>query len=303
MLGVVVALGLIAAVLYALSDFLEQREAQRARRDTSHDAGSGEGLPRRLAEGAGRLLRDRRWFAGWALGTLAYLVQAAALHLGTVSVVQSLQVTTLVFSLPLSTVGRRERPSRRDVLAASAVCLGLAMFLVARGAGSSTQGDAHRPLLLLVLAVVGAGVAALCLASLRFNGPLRAVLLGVAAGATYGTSATMVKLTAQDLTTNGVAATAVDWPGYALAVLAIGSVVLQQLAFASGRLPTATTAIVVTNPVVGSLASIVGFHERIPTDGLRLSVMAAAAVPLVAGLIVLPRSPLLRTEEPQLPDA
>jgi drug/metabolite transporter (DMT)-like permease len=301
-LGVVIALGLVAAVLYALSDFMEQREAQRARQETGHETEGGSRLLGRIAAGAGRLLRDRRWFAGWALGTLAYLVQAAALHLGSISVVQSLQVTTLVFSLPLSTVGRRERPRARDLLAASAVCLGLAMFLVARGAGTSTQGDADRPLLMAVLAVVAAGVTVLCLASIRRQGPMRAVLLGVAAGATYGTSATMVKLTAHDLTTHGVAATAVDWPGYALAVLAIGSVVLQQLAFASGRLPTATTAIVVTNPVVGALAGIVGFHEKIPTDTLRLSLMAAAAVPLVAGLVVLPHSPLLRTEEPRLPE-
>lgn len=300
MLGVVIALGLVAAVLYALSDFLEQREAQRARRATSADAPADEGLGRRLLSGAARLVRDRRWFAGWALGTAAYLVQAAALHLGSVSIVQSLQVTTLVFSLPLSTVGRRERPRLRDVLAAAAVCLGLAMFLVARGS-QEENGQADRPLLVLVLVVVGAGVTVLCLASLRRSGPLRAVLLGVAAGATYGTSASMVKLTAHDLTTRGVAATAVDWPGYALAVLAVGSVALQQLAFASGRLPTATTAIVVTNPVVGALAGIVGFHERIPADPLRLAVMAAAAVPLVAGLVVLPRSALLRTPEPELP--
>jgi drug/metabolite transporter (DMT)-like permease len=218
-----------------------------------------------------------------------------------VSIVQALQVTTLVFSLPLSTVGRRERPSRRDMAAASAVCLGLAMFLVARG-GNGGQAAPDRPVLIAVLIVVGAAVTTLCLFSLNRSGPLRAVLLGVAAGATYGTSATMVKLTAHDLTTRGVAATAVDWPGYALAVLAIGSVVLQQLAFAVGRLPTATTAIVVTNPVVGALAGILGFDEPIPTDSLRLAVMAAAAVPLVAGLVVLPRSPLLRTAEPPVPE-
>lgn len=292
MLGVVIALGLVAAVLYALSDFLEQREAQRVRQHLETRS-----PVRRLADFAGRLVRDRRWFAGWVLGTLAYLVQAAALHLGSVSIVQALQVTTLVFSLPLSTVGRRERPSRRDLAAASAVCLGLAMFLIARGV-SEQETHPDRPVLVLVLVVVGAAVTVLCLASLQRPGPMRAVLLGVAAGATYGTSATMVKLTAHDLTTRGVAATAVDWPGYVLALLAVGSVVLQQLAFASGRLPTATTAIVVTNPVVGALAGIVGFHEQIPSDPLRLSVMAAAAVPLVGGLIVLPRSPLLRTAEP-----
>lgn len=302
MLGVVIALGLVAAVLYALSDFLEQREAQRARRATTDDGPARKGLVSRVLSGAGRLVRDRRWFAGWALGTLAYLVQAAALHLGSVSVVQSLQVTTLVFSLPLSTVGRRERPRRRDLLAAAGVCLGLAMFLVARGT-EQEDGDPDRPLLVLVLVVVGGAVTLLCLAAVRRSGPVRAVLLGIAAGATYGTSATMVKLTAHDLTTRGVAATAVDWPGYALAVLAIGSVVLQQLAFASGRLPTATTAIVVTNPVVGALAGIVGFHEPIATAPWRLAVMAAAAVPLVAGLVVLPRSPLLRTPEPALPDS
>lgn len=298
MLNVVIALGLVAAVLYALSDFLEQREAQRVRQTAV--AGPG-GRMRRLTQGAARLVRSPRWFAGWVLGTVAYLVQAAALHLGSVSIVQALQVTTLVFSLPLSTVGRRERPSRRDMAAATAVCLGLAMFLVARGGGSGSASP-DRPVIVVVLVVVGTAVTMLCLVASSRSGPLRAVLLGVAAGATYGTSATMVKLTAHDLTTRGVAATAVDWPGYVLAVLAVGSVVLQQLAFAVGRLPTATTAIVVTNPVVGALAGIVGFDEPIPTDSLRLAVMAAAAVPLVAGLVVLPHSPLLRTAEPPVPE-
>ena len=52
---------------------------------------------------------------------LSSVMGAAALHLGSVSIVQALQVTTLVFSLPLSTVGGRERPSRRDLAAASGV--------------------------------------------------------------------------------------------------------------------------------------------------------------------------------------
>jgi hypothetical protein len=100
MLAVVIPLALVAALFYAVSDFLEQRAAQRSA------AGAGLGVldadgaqPSRgaqllaAAKSAGwtlrRLVRDRVWFAGWAVGTLAYFVQATALNLGSVSVATS----------------------------------------------------------------------------------------------------------------------------------------------------------------------------------------------------------------------
>jgi drug/metabolite transporter (DMT)-like permease len=301
-LAIVIPLSLVAAFFYALSDFLEQRAAHRTVADEPDDTGLG--VSRRLAEAGGsavrtlrRLTHDRLWFAGWAVGTTAYFVQAAALHLGSVSVVQALQVTSLLFTLPLSTLGRPGNPRARDWLGGGLIVSGLILFLVARGAAHSAD-SAHRDrflfiLLLLLAAVVGLTV----LAGLR-RGPLRATLLAVAAGASFAASASLVKLTSDDLVTRGVAGTATDWPGYALAVVSVFGVLLQQVAFASGRLPVAATAMIVANPVVGTAIAIVGFAELLPDDPTRLAGLAAGAALVVAGVAVLSHSPLLTDRTP-----
>jgi drug/metabolite transporter (DMT)-like permease len=289
----VVPLALAAAALYAVSDFLEQRVARTTATGLSADH---DGVLGAFGAVANALIRNRIWFLGWAVGTFAYLVQGAALHLGSIAVVQSLQVTTLLFTLPLSTVGRPERPSRTDWLAGGAVCLGLGLFLFARGVPSDSEP--HRGRILLMLALLVTVVLGLISAALRHHGAVRATLLAVAAGIAFASSATMVKLTTSELPTAGAGATARDWPGYALAALALASVVLQQAAFAAGRLPAATTAIVVTNPLIGTLISVFGFDEGLPTDPGRLALIAAAAALLIGGLSVLPRSPLLHEPEP-----
>jgi drug/metabolite transporter (DMT)-like permease len=291
----VVSLALAAALLYAVSDFLEQRVAHRAAAEL-HGVDHG-GVLGSIRAGALVLVRNRVWFLGWAVGTVAYLVQAAALHQGSVAVVQSLQVTTLLFTLPLSTLGRPERPRWLDYLAGTAVCAGLGLFLFARGPATDSQPHRYRILLLIVLGT--AGIVVLGLAAYRRRGSTRAIMLGIAAGIAFASSATMVKLTSVELTSQGAWVTARDWPGYVLAGFALASVALQQAAFAAGRLPAATTAIVVTNPLVGTVIAVIGFDEDLPTSPGRLAMVAGSAALLVIGLSILPRSPLLTAPEPE----
>ena len=137
MLAIVILLAVVAAFLYALSEYLQQRAAWRSAQAVDTDAEDRSARLLAEAGAAGRALRrmarDRVWFVGWGLGTLAFFVQAAALNLGSVSVVQSLQVTTLIFTLPLAGIGQPVRPRARDWLGAGTIAVGLAVFLAVRG--------------------------------------------------------------------------------------------------------------------------------------------------------------------------
>lgn len=297
----VLALGLLAALCYSLSDFFEQRAASRETRPADPDAPPPTGVLGRIGgalAGAGgtlhRLLHDRLWFAGWVVGTAAYLIQAAALHLGSVSVVQSLQVSSLLFALPLSTVRRNRQVHALDWLGGAAVAGGLALFLVARGTSS---GTADRPLILVLIgAALGAAAVLAGLGALR-SGTVRATLLACAAGLALATSASMVKLTTDDLTTGGIPRTATDWPGYGLAVAALIGLLLQQAAFGSGKLPVAVTAMTIANPAVGSLIGLIGFREGLPSGALPILSAVAALLLVAAGVLVLAHSPLLTGSE------
>jgi drug/metabolite transporter (DMT)-like permease len=301
-LAIVILLALVAAFLYALSEYLQQRAAWRSAEQVDTDAADRARRLRAEAGAAGkalgRMARDRVWFAGWGLGTLAFFVQAVALNLGSVSVVQTLQVTTLIFTLPLSAIGQPVRPRLRDWVGAGTIAVGLGLFLAVRGVEGNAS-EAHRGRLALVLLALLGAVLLLAAAGALRAGPLRATLLASAAGVSLAATASLIKLTSDDLVHHGVLYTATDWPGYALAVGTGVGVVLQQLAFTSGRLPVAATALTIANPVIGTLLAVVGFDEALPGSAGGLAVLAAGAACVVGGVSVLAHSPLLA--EP-LPD-
>jgi drug/metabolite transporter (DMT)-like permease len=301
-LAIVIFLAVVAAFLYALSEYLQQRAAWR--NSTPVDMDAEDRSARLLAEAGAagralrRLARDRVWFAGWGLGTLAFFVQAAALNLGSVSVVQSLQVTTLIFTLPLAGIGQPVRPRARDWLGAGAIAVGLAIFLAVRGVEPGAS-EAHRGRLLLMLFALAGLVVLLAAAGALRTGPIRATLFASAAGVSLAATASMVKLTSNDLVKHGIVYTATDWPGYALALGTAVGVILQQLAFTSGRLPVAATAMTIVNPVVGTALAVIGFNEPLPRTAGGLAGMAVGAAVVCVGVYVLAHSPLLA--EP-LPD-
>jgi drug/metabolite transporter (DMT)-like permease len=301
-LAIVILLAVVAAFLYALSEYLQQQAAWRNAQTVDLDA---EDRSARLLAEAGaagralrRLARDRIWFLGWGLGTTAFFVQAAALNLGSVSVVQSLQVTTLIFTLPLAGIGSPVRPRLRDWLGAGTIAVGLAVFLAARGVAPGAT-HAHRGRLLLLLIALAGLVLVLAAAGALRSGPIRATLLASAAGVSLAATASMIKLTSDDLVKHGVVYTATDWPGYALALGTAAGVALQQIAFTSGRLPVAATALTIANPLIGTVLAVIGFNEPLPSTAAGLAGLAVGAALVCVGVYVLAHSPLLAEPLPE----
>lgn len=294
----VVVLGLTAAFLLALSASLQQYAA----RSVSRSAPEPDVPPRGLVKALPllrvfrRLVRSPTWAWGQATNVSGVLVQGAALHLGSVAVVQPLIATQLLFTMPLAARRSRRWPRPRDWLAAASIVGAIVLFLVVRGTAPLTgRTDRLRVIIAGLCMLALAGLIVMVAANQANQRPrVYATLLAVAGGLCSAMSAVLIKLTAEDLVERGVAKTAVDWPGYALAVSTLCALLLGQQAFASGSLAAAVAAGSTTNPVASYVMGILVFHAEPPRGAGPLAALAGTALLLLAGTWGLAHSPAVR---------
>ena len=94
-------LALGAALFIAIGDVMHQRSAHEVTDEPVGHAGLFL-----------RLLRDRSWWLGSGVAAVGFALQAAALGLGSVLLVQALLVTSLLFALPINAYQRHRRLTR-----------------------------------------------------------------------------------------------------------------------------------------------------------------------------------------------
>jgi drug/metabolite transporter (DMT)-like permease len=293
-----VGLALLTAFLFAGSDSLQQHAAH----DTNYAPEVGRGTRRRgrpaivpalitLVRG---LVHRPLWVAGWLINLVSFLVQAIALHFGSVALVQPILVTQLLFTLPMASAWCRRWPQARDWLSGLAISAGLAVFLGVRGA-APVKGEPERVRVLLAAGAIAVAVALLMMVSAGRRPLVHATLIAVAAGLCFSMSAVLMKLTTADLVIRGVGATARDWVGYGLAAATLAGLLLEQGAFAAGSLSAAAAAIAITNPLTSYLLGVLAFDVQPPTGPGVLAALAGAGALLFVGAVGLAHSPIVRT--------
>ena len=293
-----IGLALLAAFLFAGSDSLQQHAAH----DTDYAPEVGRRTRQRgrpaivpaLVTLVRGLVHRPLWVVGWVINLISFLVQAIALHFGSVALVQPILVTQLLFTLPMASAWCRRWPQARDWLSGLAICAGLAVFLGVRGAAPVT-GEPNRTHIILAAGVIAAAVAVLIMASAGRRPLVHATLIAVAAGLCFSVSAVLMKLTAADLLGRGVGATARDWVGYGLAASTLAGLLLEQGAFAAGSLSAAAAAIAITNPLTSYLIGVLAFNVTPPTGLGVLAALSGAGALLCAGAVGLAHSPIVRT--------
>lgn len=290
MLWLVLLLACVAAFAFALSAMLEQRAASQATRE--HSLGTVHGFSTFVRA----LVRRKLWLTGFVINNVGFLVQAAALHLGSVALVQPVMVSQVLFALLLTGIGSRTRPGVRDWGYVLCICAGLIVLLSVSGA-APLHGTPNRAQVVLVLIAMAASVVVLVVVARGQSDPRAAsLLLAIAAGVCFAGNAVLTKLTTEDLFGPGILHTALDWPGYSLAVATASGLLIEQAAFANGSLPWAVAAMSITNPVISYLAGIFGFHVTVPHTAGALAAVSVTAVLIGIGISGLAHSPLTRTE-------
>lgn len=272
--GIAVALAVAAAFMIGIGDVLEQRSAQQV---TDKPVGTF-ALFRRL-------LRDRRWWAGSLVAAAGFGLQAAALGLGSVVLVQALSVTSLLFALLISArINHRKITRRQGIWATLLVAAVAVVVTVGNPQEGSPRGSVET--WIVVGLIMGPALIFCVIGSRVFSASVGALLLGLMSGSLWGLFSVLTKGVVDQLD-RGIPALLRLPELYVWAVLAIAATAWEQSAFRAGPLTASLPAVTVAEPVVGSVLGVAVLGETLRTNsiglvalGFSVAVMAAATVAL-----------------------
>lgn len=270
-------LALGAALMIGVGDVLQQRSAQQVT-----------GKPVGTFALFRRLLRDRRWWTGSLVAGAGFGLQAAALGLGSVVLVQALLVTSLLFALVISA-----RVNHRRITLAQAIW---AVLLAAAVTVVVTVGDpqAGTPrgsfkTWAVVAAVMGPALILCVIGARVFSGSVSALLLGVMSGSLWGLFAVLTKGVVDQLG-HGIPALLRTPEVYVWVVLAVAATAWEQSAFRAGPLTASLPAVTVAEPIVGSVLGVAVLGETLRTNDLGFVALGLSVAVMVAATIALAHS-------------
>jgi len=239
----------------------------------------------------------------WFLGILCMIggfgFQVAALREASLSLVQPVIATELLFVFAFLALRNRSRVQRRDWLAAGAMALGLGCFLALADPTGGSDYATHQSWIIAGLATFGAAAVFCGLAHLPRRGgqapsPSRqAALLAVAAGITWGFVAAVIKELSGHLS-GGLYGVFTNWSPYVLVITGAIALFLASNAFQAGSLAASQPGLTIMDPLVASVLGVVLFDEHIRHDPAQLLGEGVALAILVAGVILLSRSQLVQ---------
>jgi drug/metabolite transporter (DMT)-like permease len=232
------------------------------------------------------LVRNPLWLFGVIAMVGSFVFQAIALYNGRLSVVQSILVTELVFSLVIGSAWLRRHVAPAAWASALLTSVGLAIFLIMaepRGGHPQATPQAWLPALLTF-----GGLAAVLAALAGRGSPVRrAALYAASSGIVWAALATFMKSATDVLATNGVPAMLVRGAVYGVVVAGIAGTILTQAALHYGPLAVSQPLMVIVNPLVSIILGVWLFGEHFVGGPLQIGLGALGFVVMVVGVVFL----------------
>ena len=234
--------------------------------------GAGTALQHRAASGVSRaevasgllfagLLRRPGWLVGLGLSVVGFVLHVAALHRGSLALVQPIVVTTIVFAVFVRSGLDRKRPDRAEIVWAACTWVGLALFIAMVGTRSAPGAAGDRTVALFVVAAAAAAAVAGVAARQTTSSARRGFLLGVAAGTLYGLTAGLVKVAASHARL-GLVPLLEHWSLWLVAPAGVGAFLLSQWAYHTARLSVTAPVLNIVDVLVAVAFGTVVFGER-----------------------------------------
>jgi drug/metabolite transporter (DMT)-like permease len=239
----------------------------------------------------------------WLLGCVGlvagFLLQAFALHVGRLTIVQPILTLELPFLVAILAFWFRKHLSWKEWTGALVATIGLALFLAL---AVPTGGDLVPGLQSWGIAAFAVVLGAAVLIGLAQFGPpaWKAATFGASAAIMFAFTAALIKQVTADFHPAWYTFLT-QWHVYAMAVTGLLAVFLAQNAFHAGPVTASQAALVIIDPLASMAIGVGLFGDTIHTSGTRGPLEIAALLGLFAGAFVLSKSPLIahiRSEEP-----
>ena len=229
-------LALGAALLYGLASVFQQASASKV--DDAKTLRPGLLLA---------LVHRPMWVLGIVCDFGGFALQALALSVGSLSLVQPLLVTGLVVALPLAARMSGTRMTRRDWFAATELLVGLIVFLVLATPSRGAFNMTGRSWFVFTVVTVILAAATVVLAP-RHRGSTRAALLCSGAAIMYVYSGALTKYCGV-VARHHPLSLATRWELYGLIGAACIGLLLNQSGFQAGPLVAALPPLTVIEPI------------------------------------------------------
>lgn len=277
---VVVLLAVGAALVNALTSFLQRLGIEGAPRESSMSTGI-----------VAHAVRSPVWLLGFVAMGAGFVLQALALHAGALAVVQPLLTTELLFVVLILWGWYAIHVRGRDWLCAGLTVGGLAVFLVVLAPTNAGHNPTTQAWVISMCVIL---VAMAVLVGLGRTGPpwWRALLLGAAASVGFAMTAALTKAFT-DAFGGGLGEVVRTWETWALAVVGLGSFYLMQNAFHAGPFAASQSTLILVNPFVSVALGAFLYGESFPHGPGVIVAGVASVVTFLAGGIGLSTSPLI----------
>lgn len=268
-MALTIFLSLVAAALFAVAAVFQQQGAATV--DDSDALGAGM---------LGALVRRPIWLIGMLADIAGFCVQAWALAVGSLLLVQPLLVTTLLLALPLGA-----RFAKRSLSAAewgwSALLVGALIAFVILGqptAGINQPSfGSWIPVLVVCIPLISAFVV---VGGSKPHGTQRSLFIAIAAGLLLGLSAPLTKGAVHGFS-GGFVDGVVGWELWGMAITASLGTFWQQSSYQAGDVQTSLPTVTVLKPVVAIAIGLTIYQEHLVISGV-LDIVLFAAIGAMA---------------------
>ncbi|MCR5979753.1 hypothetical protein GDN83_18765 [Gordonia jinghuaiqii] len=238
---------------------------------------------------AGTVLRQRAsrvsgaitpgWWAGAVIALFGFGLQASALGLGSILLVQPLVVLAVLFALPLEAWADHRHPARVEWAWGGVLVACVVTFLIV----SRPEPSMRRPDALLLWGTVGAVIAivvALVIFAHRSTPHYKALFYGLVAGTMFGVSALLVKAVIFQVT-HDLWRTFLQPEIYLFVFVVVCAILAQQMGFGAGDLQTSFPSMTVAEPAVAMVLGVLLLGEN-----LQVSVPTAMFLGIILAIMI-----------------